>query len=165
MEAIVTALEWDDWPENARKIFQLMRSPAGEELVLEKNIFVERILPGAILRNLAEAEMAAYRKPWLEPGEARRPMLTWPRQIPISGAPADVTAIVKDYAHWLSTDASLAKLFINGEPGAILTGRQREFCRRWPNQREVTVAGAHFIQEDSPHQIGQAIAEWYKTLR
>jgi len=164
MEAIVTPLRWDEWPENARNIFQLMRSPAGEELVLEKNIFVERILPGAILRELTEEEMAAYRKPWLEPGESRRPMLTWPREIPVDGAPADVTAIVNDYSRWLSTEPALPKLFVNGEPGAILIGRQREYCRKWPNQREVTVAGAHFIQEDSPHQIGEAIAGWFRTL-
>jgi haloalkane dehalogenase len=164
MEAIVTPLRWDEWPENARNIFQLMRSAAGEELVLQKNIFVERILPGAILRKITNEEMAAYRQPWIEPGESRRPMLTWPRQIPIDGEPADVTAIVNDYAQWLSADAALPKLFINAEPGAILTGRQREYCRKWPNQREVTVAGAHFVQEDSPHQIGQAIADWYKTL-
>jgi haloalkane dehalogenase len=164
MEAIVTPLRWDDWPENARNIFRLMRSAAGEELVLQKNIFVERILPGAILRKITNEEMAAYRRPWIEPGESRRPMLTWPRQIPIDGEPADVTAIVNDYAQWLSIDATLPKLFINAEPGAILTGRQREYCRKWPNQREVTVTGAHFVQEDSPHQIGQAIADWYRTL-
>ncbi len=165
MEAIVTPLRWDDWPENARNIFRLMRSPAGEELVLQKNIFVERILPGAILRKMTEEEMAAYRQSWIEPGEARRPMLIWPRQIPIDGEPPDVTAIVNDYAQWLSADASMPKLFINAEPGAILIGRQREYCRKWPNQREVTVAGAHFIQEDSPHQIGQAIADWYQELQ
>jgi haloalkane dehalogenase len=165
MEAIVTPLRWDDWPDNARNIFQLMRSPAGEELVLEKNIFVERILPGAILRKLTEDEMSAYRKPWLEPGESRRPMLTWPREIPVEGEPADVTAIVNDYAHWLSTDSTLPRLFVNGEPGAILIGGQREYCRTWPNQHEVTVAGAHFVQEDSPHQIGEAIADWYRNLK
>ena len=165
MEAIVTPLRWDEWPENARNIFQLMRSPAGEELVLQKNIFVEGILPRAILRKLTEQEMAAYRKPWLEPGESRRPMLTWPRQIPVDGEPVDVTAIVNDYAQWLSVDSTLPKLFVNGEPGAILIGRQREYCRTWPNQREVTVAGAHFLQEDSPHQIGEAIADWYRALQ
>jgi haloalkane dehalogenase len=164
MEAIVTPLRWDDWPDNARNIFQLMRSPAGEELVLEKNIFVERILPGAILRKLTEDEMAAYRKPWLEPGESRRPMLTWPRQIPVDGEPADVTTIVNGYAHWLSNDSTLPKLFVSGEPGAILIGRQREYCRTWPNQCEVMVAGAHFVQEDSPHQIGAAISDWYGKL-
>jgi haloalkane dehalogenase len=164
MEAIVTPLRWDDWPENARNIFQLMRGPSGEELVLQKNLFVERILPGAILRKLSDEEMAAYRKPWLQAGELRRPMLTWPREIPVGGEPADVTAIVTDYAQWLNGDSTLPKLFVNGAPGSLLTGRQREYCRKWPNQREVTVAGAHFIQEDSPHQIGEAIAEWYKSL-
>jgi haloalkane dehalogenase len=165
MEAIVAPLRWDEWPENARNIFQLMRSPAGEELVLQKNTFVERILPGAILRKLTDEEMAAYRKPWLEPGESRRPMLTWPREIPVDGEPADVTAIVDDYSRWLSVESTLPKLFVNAEPGAILTGRQREYCRKWPNLHEVTVAGAHFLQEDSPHEIGNAIAHWYKTLK
>jgi haloalkane dehalogenase len=165
MEAIVSPLRWDEWPDNARNIFQLMRSPAGEELVLQKNIFVERILPGAVLRKLSDEEMAAYRKPWLEPGEARRPMLTWPREIPVEGEPADVGAIVNDYAQWLSSDSTLPKLFVNADPGAILTGRQRDYCRKWPNQREVTVAGAHFLQEDSPHQIGEAIADWYRELK
>jgi haloalkane dehalogenase len=165
MEAIVMPLRWEDWPANARNIFQLMRGPAGEELVLQKNVFVERILPGAILRKLTTEEMDAYRKPWLEPGESRRPMLTWPREIPIDGEPADVTASVNDYAQWLSTDSTLPKLFVNAEPGAILTGRQRDYCRQWPNQREVTVGGAHFVQEDSPDQIGEAIADWYKALR
>jgi haloalkane dehalogenase len=164
MEAIVTPLRWAEWPDNARNIFQLMRSPAGEDLVLQKNIFVERILPGAILRKLTDEEMTVYRQPWLEPGESRRPMLTWPREIPVDGEPADVTAIVNDYARWLSADSTLPKLFVNAEPGAILTGRQRDYCRTWPNQREVTVAGAHFVQEDSPHQIGAAIAHWYKKL-
>lgn len=165
MEAIVAPLRWDEWPENARHIFRLMRSPAGEELVLQKNIFIERILPGAILRKLTAEEMASYREPWLEAGESRRPMLTWPREIPVDGEPADVTAIVNEYAHWLSTDSTLPKLFVNAEPGAILTGWQREYCRTWPNQREVTIAGAHFVQEDSPHQIGEAIADWYRALK
>jgi haloalkane dehalogenase len=165
MEAIVAPLRWTEWPENARNIFQLMRSPAGEELVLQKNIFVERILPGAILRKLTDEEMATYRKPWLEPGDSRRPMLAWPREIPVDGEPQDVTAIVNDYGQWLSADSTVPKLFVNAEPGAILTGRQREYCHKWPNQRELTVAGAHFLQEDSPHEIGEAIADWYRELK
>lgn len=164
MEAIVTPLRWDDWPEPARKMFQLMRSPAGEELVLQKNIFVERILPASIMRKVGDAEMTAYRRPYLQTGESRRPTLTWPRQIPIDGEPPDVTAIVNDYAAWLDGPSSPPKLFINAEPGSILVGRQGELCRRWPNQREVTVRGAHFIQEDSPHEIGASLAEWYKAL-
>jgi haloalkane dehalogenase len=163
MEAIVGALTWGDWPGAARNMFQALRSPAGEEMVLQKNLFVERILPASVIRSLNAAEMEAYRRPFVEPGETRRPMLTWPRQIPIDGDPADVTAIVNDYAAWL-TGSDLPKLFINAEPGSILTGRQRELCRRWPNQREVTVKGSHFIQEDSPDAIGQFIAEWYRSI-
>lgn len=163
MEAIVRPVTLAEWPEAARKVFLAMRSPAGEEMVLKSNVFIERILPGSILRKLTDTEMAAYRKPYLEPGESRRPMLTWPRQIPIDGEPADVTAIVRAYADWLSR-SPLPKLFVNADPGAILIGPQREFCRTWPNQREVTVAGSHFIQEDSPHEIGAAVAEWYRTL-
>jgi haloalkane dehalogenase len=163
MEAIVTPMRWDDWPEAARNIFQAMRSPAGEEMVLQKNVFVERILPVSILRQLDPAEMDSYRNPFVESGESRRPMLTWPRQIPINGEPADVTAIVNDYSAWLGS-SSIPKLFVNADPGTILIGPQRELCRRWPNQREITVKGLHFIQEDSPHEIGQALANWYRAL-
>jgi haloalkane dehalogenase len=163
MEAIVRPVTMSEWPAASQRIFQGLRGGAGDEMVLQKNIFVERILPGSVLRGLDEREMAIYRKPYLEPGESRRPTLTWPRQIPIDGEPADVTAIVADYAKWLSS-SNLPKLFINAEPGAILTGMQREFCRQWPNQSEVTVKGSHFIQEDSPHEIGRAIAKWYTTL-
>lgn len=160
MESIVCPIaSWDDWPEPARQVFQGFRSPAGEDMVLEKNIFVERVLPGSIIRKLDDNEMAAYRRPFVEPGECRRPTLTWPRQIPIAGEPADVVAIVEAYAAWLKT-SDMPKLFINAEPGAILTGRQREFCRSWPNQIEVTVSGIHFIQEDSADEIGRTIADW-----
>ena len=163
MEGIVRPVTWDDWPEAARGVFQGFRSPAGEEMVLEKNAFVERVLPGSILRELSEAEMAIYRRPFLNPGEDRRPTLTWPRQIPIDGEPAEVVEIVQSYADWLSV-SDLPKLFINAEPGAILIGPQREFCRSWPNQQEVTVKGNHFLQEDSPDEIGVAIAEWHKGI-
>jgi haloalkane dehalogenase len=132
-------------------------------MVLDKNVFVERILPASILRELADDEMAAYRAPFVEPGEGRRPTLTWPREIPIDGEPADVTQIVEDYGSWLAS-APVPKLFINGEPGSILTGTAREFARSWPNQSEVTVAGNHFLQEDSADAIGQAIAVWYDGL-
>ena len=164
MEALVRPVTWDEWPEPARKIFQAMRSPGGEEMVLQKNVFVERILPASVLRGLTEAEMTVYRRPFLEPGESRRPTLTWPRQIPIDGEPADVVAIVDGYAQWLAAAADLPKLFVNADPGVILTGRQREFCRQWPNQREVTVRGSHFIQEDSPDEIGEAVAAFVGRL-
>ena len=163
MEGIVRPVSWDDWPEAARGVFQGFRSPAGEEMVLEKNVFVERVLPGSIIRDLTEDEMAVYRRPYINPGEDRRPTLTWPRQIPIEDEPAEDRELVQSYADWLS-QSEVQKLFINAEPGAILIGPQREFCRSWPNQKEVTVAGNHFLQEDSPDEIGQAIAEWRKEI-
>ena len=163
MEAIVRPVTWEEWPDAARQVFQGFRSPAGEEMVLEKNVFVERVLPGSVLRGLTEEEMEVYRRPYLETGESRRPTLTWPREIPIEGEPADVVKIVSDYGEWMAS-SEVPKLFINAEPGAILTGPQREFCRTWPNQQEVTVKGIHFIQEDSPDEIGRAIAGWYGNL-
>ncbi len=163
MEAIVRPVTWEEWPENARKIFQALRSLAGEEIVLQKNVFVERILPSSVLRGLTPEEMAVYRRPYQEAGESRRPTLTWPREIPVAGEPADVVQLVANYAQWLAT-SPLPKLFINADPGSILTGAQREFCRSWPNQREVTVRGIHFIQEDAPHEIGQAIAAFLASL-
>jgi haloalkane dehalogenase len=159
METFVRPLLWDEWPEAPKRIFQAMRSPAGEELVLEKNVFVERILPASVLRRLQEDEMAVYRAPYEEPGESRRPTLTWPREVPLDGEPSDVVAIVKEYSDWLGTSL-VPKLFVNADPGAILVGPQREYCRSWPNQVEVTVKGNHFLQEDSPHEIGLAIAEF-----
>lgn len=162
MEAIVRPLTWAEWPDAARPIFQALRSPEGEQMILERNLFVEAILPGSIQRRLTDEEMAAYRAPFAEPGEGRRPTLTWPREIPLEGEPADVCAIVEDYAAWLA-GSDLPKLFVNAEPGAILTGAQREFARSWPNQREVTVAGVHFVQEDSAEEIGRAIANWYPS--
>ncbi len=159
MEAIVQPMTWDAWPEAARGVFQGFRSEAGEGMVLENNVFVDRVLPGSILRKLTDAEMEVYRRPFLEPGEGRRPTLTWPRQIPIEGEPADVVEIVDAYGRWLA-ESPVPKLFINADPGAILIGPQREFCRSWPNQTETTVAGNHFVQEDSPDEIGQAIAAW-----
>ncbi|MEO0914629.1 MAG: haloalkane dehalogenase [Pseudomonadota bacterium] len=164
MEGIVAPVPgWEAWPENARAIFQALRSPAGEEMVLEKNVFVERILPSAILRELSEDEMAEYRRPFAEVGEGRRPTLSWPREIPIGGEPADVVALVQAYSDWLGT-SDVPKLFVNAEPGSILTGELREICRGWPNQREVTVPGTHFIQEDSPEEIGAAVAEFVTGL-
>jgi haloalkane dehalogenase len=164
MEGIVCPLTWADWPDNARNIFQAFRSPAGEEVVLDKNVFVERVLPASVLKPLAEDVMAEYRRPFAEPGEGRRPTLTWPRQIPVEGEPADVVAVVEAYGQWLAGDDSPPKLFVNAEPGFMLNGRARDFCRTWPNQAEVTVAGAHFVQEDSAAEIGAAVAEWISKL-
>ncbi len=159
MEAIVKTLRWDEWPRAMKPIFEGFRSPAGDAMVLDNNVFIEQVLPSSIIRKLSEEEMAEYRKPFLQPGEDRRPMLTWPRQIPLEDEPADVIAIVHSYSQWLS-QSDLPKLFINADPGAILRGSARDFCRTWPNQSEVTVAGIHFIQEDSADDIGQAIVDW-----
>ncbi len=164
MEAIVRPVSWDEFPALARGVFQGFRSEAGEGMVLEKNIFVERVLPGSIIRDLSDEEMAEYRRPFLEAGEDRRPTLTWPRQIPIDGEPEDVVAIADDYAKWLSS-CDVPKLFINAEPGALVQGATRDFCRTWPNQEEVTVAGRHFIQEDSPAEITRAIADWLQRIQ
>jgi len=157
MEAIVQPITWEDWPEGGRTIFQALRSPVGDELVLQKNIFVEKIIQSGVIRRLTEEEMNQYRRPYLLPGESRRPTLTWPRELPIDGEPEDVVAIVRDYAAWLS-ESQIPKLFVNAEPGSILIGRQREFCRTWPNQKEVTVKGIHFVQEDSSEELGKEIA-------
>jgi haloalkane dehalogenase len=159
MESIVAPLTWDEWPKAATAVFQGFRSPKGEQMVLEHNVFVEQVLTTSVIRDLSDEEMAVYRRPFQQAGESRRPTLTWPRQIPIEGEPADVVEIVKAYGEWLANSA-IPKLFINAEPGAILRGKAREFCRSWPNTTEVTVKGIHFIQEDSPDEIGQAIASW-----
>ena len=164
MEALVCPLEWDDWPEVARNVFRGFRSSGGESMILEKNIFLERLLPHSVIRELTGAEMAVYRRPYLQTGESRRPTLTWPRQIPIANEPEDVAVVVTDYGEWLSS-CQVPKLFVNADPGMILLGRQREFCRLWPNQEEVTVKGLHFIQEDSPVEIGNALAAFLKKIR
>jgi len=165
MEALVRPLAgWDEWPAGARSIFQRLRSEAGEELILDRNVFVERILPASVLRTLSPEEMDEYRRPFGPPGDGRLPTLVWPRQIPIAGEPADVHQACAAYAAWLAAAPGLPKLFVNAEPGIILTGAVRDFCRTWPDQAEVTVPGLHFIQEDSGAEIGRAIAAWLRQL-
>ena len=163
MEAVLFHYDWSDWPEDARKIFQGFRSPAGEELILDKNYFIELVLPNSVMRELAPVEMDVYRRPFIDPGEDRRPTLSWPRQIPIEGEPKEVVEIVAAYSEWLSK-SDMPKLFVNAEPGSILVGRARDFCRTWPNQEEVTVKGKHFIQEDSPDEIGESIAKFIRKI-
>jgi haloalkane dehalogenase len=163
MEAIVMPMAWSDFPERARNTFRAFRSPAGEDMILRDNAFVERVLPGSVIRQLSSAEMDHYRRPFVNPGEDRRPTLTWPRQIPLDGEPADVVKIVGDYSQWLA-QSQVPKLYFHTEPGALDQGRQREFCRTWPNQTEVTVKGIHFVQEDSPIEIGAADANFVRTL-
>ena len=162
MEGIVRSMEWEDWNEDAKGIFQGFRSPAGEEMILEKNLFIEAVLPGSILRKLSDAEMNEYRRPFNDK-KSRRPTLDWPRQIPLENDPPEICKIVDSYSQWMAEN-NIPKLFINAEPGAILIGKQREFCRTWKNQKEVTVKGSHFIQEDSPNEIGNAIFDWLKGI-
>jgi haloalkane dehalogenase len=162
MEAIVRPVaSWDEWSASATPIFQGFRSDKGEQMILDRNMFVERVLPGSVLRKLTEAEMTEYRRPFLKAGD-RWPTLTWPRQIPIAGEPADVVEIAQAYSQWMARNG-FPKLFVNADPGAILIGGPREFCRSWQNQTEVTVSGSHFIQEDSGPAIGRAVAGWMKA--
>ncbi len=162
-EAIVSPMEWDEWPEQARGIFEAFRSPAGEELVLDKNVFVENVLTAGEPPFLDEEAMEVYRAPFASPGEDRRPTLTWPREIPLGGEPADVVAIVEDYGRWLA-EADVPKLLVHADPGAILIGRQLDLARSWPHQTEVTVAGGHFVQEFSPHEMGEHLRDWVQAL-
>jgi len=162
MEGIVKPVSWADWPEGAVGIFKGFRSDKGEDLILKRNMFIEGVLPSSVIRKLSEKEMDAYRAPHLG-SDDRQPLLNWPRQIPIEGEPENVVALVNEYGAFMAS-SEMPKLFINADPGSILTGEQREFCRTWPNQQEVTVKGLHFIQEDSPVEIGQAVAQWMKTF-
>ena len=163
MEGIVRPVNWTDWPESARGIFQAFRSAKGEDLILNRNMFVEGVLPSAVIRDLTEEEMAHYRAPFSNPDD-RQPTLNWPRQIPIDGEPAEMVRLVEAYGSFLEGSTGLPKLFINAEPGSILVGPQRDYCRSWPNQSEVTVKGDHFIQEDSPEEIGRAVAAWLQAI-
>ncbi|MEC9374807.1 MAG: haloalkane dehalogenase [Pseudomonadota bacterium] len=162
MEAIVKPLSWEEWPDESRDLFKALRSSSGERLILDKNIFVERVLPGSIKRSLTEDEMNEYRRPFINPAN-RLTTLFWPRELPIDNNPADVCRRVQSYAEWMNTN-NIPKLFINAEPGAILVGNQREFCRKWLNQKEVTVPGIHFIQEDSAVEIVNALSKWLQII-
>jgi haloalkane dehalogenase len=165
MEGIVRPIaSWDEWPEVARGVFQGFRSPAGEQMILQDNLFVEALIPRSVLRELSDEEMAEYRRPFAEPGDDRLPTLVWPRQIPIAGEPPDVVAACDAYARWLAETPGLPKLFVDADPGVILIGAQRDFCRAWPDQTEITVPGLHFLQEDSGPEIGRAIHDWLTDL-
>jgi haloalkane dehalogenase len=164
MEAIVTPMTWSEFPNDVRELFAGFRSPQGERMVLEHNIFVEEVLPAQIQRTLSDEELDHYRAPFVNPGESRRPMLSWPRNLPIDGEPADVVAVVNDYSSWLA-ESDVPKLFINAEPGAIVRGRIRELIRTWPNLTETTVSGVHFVQEDSPDEVSTVVAQFVRKLR
>ncbi len=162
MEAIVKPMEWTDWPETAVRIFKGFRSEKGEDLIVNRNLFIEAVLPSSVMRTLSNSEMDAYRAPYLKPTD-RHPMLSWPRQIPLDGLPVNVVNLVNEYGSFM-LNSQIPKLFINADPGSILVGKQREFCRCWPNQKEITVSGLHFIQEDSPREIGQGVARWIRDI-
>jgi haloalkane dehalogenase len=164
MEAIAAPMTWRDLPEQAVTLFKALRSPEGERLVLEDNIFVEDRLPKAVMRRLTDEEMGHYRQPFRNAGEDRRPLLSWPRNLPIDGKPADVVSVMNEYGGWLA-QSNVPKLFINAEPGAIVRGRVRELIRSWPNQTEITVKGRKLLQEDSPDEIGAAVADFIREVR
>jgi haloalkane dehalogenase len=164
MEAFVMPIEWEDFPESGRDLFRALRSPAGDDLVLNQNIFIEKLLPGGTIRHFTEEEMSEYRRPYLSAGEDRRPMLTWPRQIPIGGEPPDVVEAVKRYGQWLA-ESQIPKLYVHADPGEVDIGRRRTFVRQWPNQKEIEVKGGHFVPEDSPTELGVAISEFVRQLR
>lgn len=163
MEAFVLPLDWSQFPQEVRPLFESFRSPAGEEMILKNNFFVEHVLPGAIMRKLTDKEMSVYRRPYETPGEDRRPTLTWPREIPFNGEPADVASIVKEYSDWMSVN-DMPKLFIEAKPGALLRGELKDYVRTWKNQKEVSVQGVHFIQEDCPDEIGRSISAWLENI-
>jgi haloalkane dehalogenase len=164
LEALVRPPLWEEFSPEQRGVLQALRTPAGETMALEHNFFLDQLLPGGVLRTLGEEEMSWYRRPFLRPGEDRRPLLSWARQLPVDWEPADMTEIVNSYAGGLR-QSPVPKLFINGEPGDILTGSRRDFCRTWPVQRAVTVRGRRLLQEDSPDEIGRAIAGWLNAIR
>jgi haloalkane dehalogenase len=164
MEAILTPITWAEFPADIRTVFEGFRSPQGESMVLEHNVFIEKVLPSGIQRQLTDEEMNAYRAPFVTPGESRRPTLSWPRNIPIDGEPADVVEVVNNYRSWLA-ESDVPKLFINAEPGGIMDDRMRENVRSWPNVTQADVHGRHFVQEDSPHEIGTALAQFVRKLR
>lgn len=162
MEAIVKPWTWEEFPKAVAPMFQALRSEAGDALVFDQNFFVEKMLPQSVMRKMGDAEMNAYRRPFLD-REARLPTLTWPRELPLGGEPSETVGIIGAYADWLA-ESDVPKLFVNAEPGAVLTGKAREFCRTWPNQEEVTVQGVHYVQEDSPDEIGEAVSKWQSRI-
>lgn len=164
MEAITVPMLWTDLPEHGRPFFQALRSSGGERLALEENVFIEKILPIAVLRRLTDEEMTHYRRPFLNPGEDRRPTLSWPRTLPLDGEPSEIVKIIEEYSSWLS-NSDVPKLFINGEPGQVVQGRVREIIRNWNNQKEIIVKGRKLLQEDSPDEIGKAVARFVKDVR
>ncbi|MFQ5662797.1 MAG: haloalkane dehalogenase [Terriglobia bacterium] len=166
MEAILLpAPGWEVFPENFTGIFQAFRTPeVGWDLIVNKNMFVERILPAAVVRGLTDEEMNHYREPFKQP-ESRKPLWRWPNEIPIAGEPADVVTAVAAYSDKLR-QSEWPKLLFHASPGAILRAAMVEWCRaNLKNLKTVDVGeGIHFLQEDHPHRIGAELASWYDSL-
>lgn len=163
MEAIVCQGRWDEIDDPFKSFLKAVRSTSGEQMILIENLFLKKMFPKMVVRSLTDDEMAAYQQPFIEPGEGRRPMLSWPRQIVLDGEPEDVAEVIYSYADWMST-SDVPKLFVNADPGMILVEERRKFCRSWKNQSEITVVGKHILQEDSPYEIGAAIAKWVGSI-
>ncbi|MDT8399337.1 MAG: haloalkane dehalogenase [Pseudomonadales bacterium] len=165
MEAILRPRSFPQTPEPTQGPFATFRSPAGEQAVLQNNVFVEQLLIGGLGYYLSEADKAEYRRPYLTPGESRRPTLEWPRELPLGGKPADTQELVMSYTEWLHSDSRIPKLFVRANPGAILANQMLlDYVREFKNQKEVMVYGSHYVQEMSPHAVGRALAEWLGTL-
>src|SRR5271165_4056906 len=165
MEAVAVPMSFSDLPELAHAFFRALRSPAGEEMVLKQNIFIEQVLNRATIRDLTPEEAEHYRRPFLEPGEGRRPTLSFPRNLPLDGEPPETVQAIAESANWMAHSVDLPKLLVRGAPGTLVRGRVLETVRAWPNQTEVAVKGVKFLQEDSPEEIGTAIADFVRRLR
>jgi haloalkane dehalogenase len=163
MEGLIAPTKWEDMPAVARPRFRSVRSSEGEELVLQQNIFLEQSLVKGTLRAYTDPELAEYHRPFLQPGEDRRPMLTWPRELPIDGEPPNVVEVFQKYGAWLA-QSPIPKLYIRAEPGTQ-SPKIIEQARTWPNQQEVVVPGVHYPQEDAPDAVGSAIAGWLQGVR
>jgi haloalkane dehalogenase len=167
METIVKPTTWGGFPEAAREMFQGFRTPGtGEQLVLEQNMFVDAVLPASMLHQLTAEEMDAYREPFLEPSH-RLPTLTWPRELPIDGEPADVVELVDSYDRWLASSEDVPKLLLTFEPGAIMSEPVIRWCQENIAALEVANAGQgiHFVQEDQPEAIARIVSEWRRGAR
>jgi haloalkane dehalogenase len=164
MESIVMPMSWSDFPAIAHDAFRVFRSPAGNASVLDHNVFVEKLLLGDSRRPLSEAEKAEYRRPFLNAGEERRPTLSWPRQMPLDGEPAEVARVIESYGEWLAASA-VPKLYLQSNPGVLDRGRMRAFCSQWSNQKTVAIHGGHYVQEDSAPEISAALADFIHALR
>lgn len=165
MEAIVKPFTWKEFPKEFRIGFRLFRAPfIGWFLIMGLNMYVEKVMPRAIVRDLTDEEKNHYRKPFIRTHD-RKPVRQWPREIPIAGTPEDVHQRVLEYSEKLQR-SHLPKILFHGSPGGIMDEKMVEWCvKNLPNLRTVNIgSGIHYLQEDNPHLIGQMLADWYKQL-